>query len=54
VRPYCLGQCSGAGEAVSVGGFDDDAGSDHFGEAFVEGSGANAAGRRFSTNSDRH
>jgi len=40
-----LGQCSAAGEAVSVGGFDDDAGSGHFGEAFVEGGGANAAER---------
>ena len=38
------GQCSAAGEAVSVGGFDDDAGSGHGGEALVEGGGANAAG----------
>ena len=32
-------------EAVAVGGFGDDAGGDHGGEAFVEGSGTNAAGR---------
>ena len=36
---------SARGEAVSVGGFDDDSGRDHGGEAFVEGGGTNAAGR---------
>jgi hypothetical protein len=34
---------SATGEAVTVGGFDDEAGSDHGGEAFVESGGANAA-----------
>jgi hypothetical protein len=35
---------SANGEAVSVGGFDDEAGGGHGGEALVEGGGANAAG----------
>ena len=33
-----------SGEAVTVGGFDDEAGGGHGGEAFVEGGGADAAG----------
>jgi hypothetical protein len=39
----CSGQHSRAGKAVSVGGFNDDAGSGHGGEALVECGGANAA-----------
>ena len=35
---------SANGEAVSAGGFDDEAGGGHRGEALVEGGGANAAG----------
>jgi hypothetical protein len=35
---------SATGEAVTVGGFDDEASSGHGGEAFVESGGANAAG----------
>jgi hypothetical protein len=35
---------SATGEAVTVGGFDDAAGSDHCGEAFVESGGADATG----------
>jgi hypothetical protein len=35
---------SANGEAVSVGGFDDEAGGGHRGEALVESGGANAAG----------
>jgi hypothetical protein len=39
-------RCGSANDgAVSVGGYRDDAGGDHSGEAFVEGSGTNAAGR---------
>ena len=34
---------SANGEAVSVGGFDDEAGGGHRGKALVEGGGANAA-----------
>src|SRR5271155_3996752 len=37
-------RCSGQGEAVSVGGFDDGSGRDHGAEAFVGGGGTNAAG----------
>jgi len=39
-----VGLGSASGEAVSVGGFDDDAGGGHGGEAFVECGGADAAG----------
>ena len=35
---------SASGEAVTVGGFDDEAGSAHCGETLVEGGGANATG----------
>ena len=35
---------SATGEAVTVGGFDDEADSDHGGEAFVESGGTDAAG----------
>ena len=44
VRTRRLGAGSATGEAVTVGGFDDEAGSDHGGEAFVESGGGNAAG----------
>ena len=37
-------RASANGEAVTVGGFDDEAGSGHGGEALVEGGGADAAG----------
>src|SRR5271157_6246282 len=43
-RPVCLEYRSGKGEAVSVGGFDDEAGCGHGGEALVESGGADAAG----------
>ncbi len=39
-----MGRGSASGEAVSVGGFDDEAGGGHGGEAFVESGGADAAG----------
>src|SRR5579863_8691632 len=43
-RPISPEQRSASREAVSVGGFDDKAGSDHGGEAPVESGGADAAG----------
>ena len=54
-RPLCLvdpdgwggvrrcGRLSATGEAVSVGGFDDEAGGGHGGEAFVKSGCADAA-----------
>ena len=43
-RPICLEERSGNGEAVSVGGFDDEAGCGHGGETFVESGSADVAG----------
>src|SRR3954447_3271463 len=43
-RPIRPAHRSASGEAVSVGGFDDEAGGGHSGEAFVESGGADAAG----------
>ena len=37
-------RCSATGEAVSVGGFDDEAGGGHGSEALIKGSGADTAG----------
>ena len=38
------GGASANGEAVAVGGFDDEAGGGHGGETFIESGGADAAG----------
>ena len=43
-RPVGAEWQSGTGEAVSVGGFDDEAGRGHGGETFVESGGSDAAG----------